>query len=66
MVMIATLNIDELINKRKSYRAEIKRVADYCYKCRYSSAKIGRSVRCDTCKHKLSKEKVKGTPPDFK
>ena len=66
VVMIATLNVDQLINKRKGYRAEINRVAAYCYKCKYSSAKVGRSKRCEKCKNKLSKGMVKGTPPDFK
>lgn len=65
VVMIATLGIDELINKRKGYRGEIKKVASYCYKCKHSSAKIGRGKRCETCRNKLSKGKVKGTPPDF-
>lgn len=65
VVMIATLNIDELISKRKVYESEIKKVASCCYKCKYSSAKTGRNNRCDMCKNKLSKGKVKGTPPDF-
>ena len=66
VVMIATLNVNELIAKRKGYISEIKRVASRCYKCKYSSAKTGRSKRCNTCKNKLSKGKIKGTPPDFK
>lgn len=65
VVMIATLNVDELISKRKVYEAEIKKVASCCYKCKYSSAKTGRNNRCDMCKNKLSKGKVKGAPPDF-
>lgn len=67
VVMIATLNVDELIAKRNNYRLEIRRVASRCYKCKYSSAKIGyNNKKCDSCKNKLSKEKIKGTPPDFK
>ena len=66
VVMIATLNVDQLINKRKGYRTEINRVAVCCYKCKYSSEKVGRSKRCEKCKNKLSKGMVKGTPPDFK
>lgn len=66
VVMIATLNVDELINKRKRYRAEINEAASYCYKCRYSYSKLEHSKRCEKCKHKLPKGKIKGTPPDFK
>lgn len=65
VVMIATLNIEELIEKRKNYRQEIYKVASYCYKCKRSSDKLGR-YKCEKCKHKLFKGKVKGVPPDFK
>lgn len=66
VVMIATLNVDELIAKRNGYKPEIKRVKTQCYKCKYSSAKIGRCQKCNSCKNKLSEEKIKGTPPGFK
>ena len=64
--MVSTLKVCELINKRKSYATELKRVATYCYNCKYTSKKLGLSKRCDNCKNKLNKGKVKGTPPDFK
>lgn len=66
VVMIATLNVEELIAKRNSYRQEIKRVVSQCYKCKYSSTKIGHNKKCDSCKNKLFKGRIKGTPPDFK
>ena len=66
VVMIATLNVDELISKRKSYQVDINRVAARCYKCRRFSTKIDRRACCEKCTNKLSKGKVKGTPPDFK
>lgn len=66
VVMIATLNVEELIAKRNSYRLEIKGVVSKCYKCKYSSAKIGYNKKCDSCENKLSKGKIKGTPPGFK
>lgn len=66
VVMIATLDIDELIDKRKDYTSEIERVASHCYKCKYFSTKIRPVEKCNKCNHKLSKGKIKGTPPDFK
>lgn len=66
VVMVAKLNMEQLISTRREYRAEIIRVASNCYKCKNSFAKIGRSKCCEICKHKLSKNIVKGTPPDFK
>lgn len=66
VVMIATLNVEELIAKRNSYRQEIKRVVSKCYRCKYSSAKIGHNKKCDSCENKLSKGRIKGTPPGFK
>ncbi len=61
IVMISTLNVDELLLKRDSYRSEIASVATRCYKCKTKS-----KIKCEKCPNKLSKGKVKGIPPDFK
>ena len=65
VVMIATLDIDELFEKRKNYKTEIEKVASKCYRCKHSSAKTGPSPMCEKCDNKLSKGKLKGTPPNF-
>ena len=66
VVLISTLKIDELKNKRKTYLAEIEKVAKQCYNCKKADDKSGIKNKCDECKNKLKKGKVKGIPPNFK
>ena len=59
VVMIATLNVDELKNKRKTYRNEITRVSQKCLCCKKKRR------NCNSCQNELQREKLKGTPPNF-
>lgn len=59
VVMIATLNVDELKNKRKTYRNEITRVSQKCLYCKKKRR------NCNSCQNELQREKLKGTPPNF-
>lgn len=64
VVMIATLNIENLIAKRENYKSELERVATVCNNCKRYFSKLGRGEKCKTCTNKLENT-VKGTPPDF-
>lgn len=65
VVMIATLDVNDLLAKRKSYHNEINQVANKCYKCKNFYKKYRYNQKCKLCKNQLFKGKVKGTPPDF-
>ena len=64
VVMIASLNIRELLEKRKHYLDDISRIADKCFNCK-KNIPLGKSKACDACSNKMKKDKVKGTPPNF-
>ena len=65
VVMIATLDITELVDKRSSYSLDISNVASICYSCKRPYVKTGYYKNCDICKNMLEKSRVKGTPPNF-
>ena len=63
VVMIATLDVEELYTKRSKYRREILSLAKKCMHCKNTSSKNRYSKKCKNCTS--AKGKVKGTPPNF-
>ncbi len=59
VIMISSLDINELIKERIQYPNSLKNVSEKCFNCK-------RKKRfCEKCANKLKKGKVKGVPPHF-
>ncbi len=65
VVMIASVNISELYDKREHFLEDVYRIADICYNCKKNLPLGKNKAICDECSNKLKKGKIKGTPPNF-
>ena len=67
VVMISTLKISELKDKRSSYSTQLKNIAN-CLTCKKLSMLARKELiftHCEKCKELIFDKKIKGTPPNF-
>lgn len=60
VVMIATLEVSELLKSRKTYKKDLLKNIKDCFNCTNKNPR-----KCFNCKSKIRKGKIKGTPPNF-
>lgn len=60
VVMIATLEVSELLKNRQAYKKGLIKNIEDCFCCTNKNSK-----KCSNCKSKMRKGKIKGTPPNF-